>query len=160
VEILGCSIYDLGRIAYRRPQIFQYQPERLQEKVAFFLDRLDLPKDETAGIRSILDIMAMTPDIFTQSLDSNLEPKFEYLEDTVGMSRTQLRQLLVLSKEPQVLALGLESNIKRKLDYYLANSTTEIPLPIVQRIITEYPSCLRQPFDSNFKRRGDLLLTL
>jgi hypothetical protein len=152
VQTLHCSIYYLGRIAYRRPQIFQYQPFKMEEKVTYFLNKLELPHNEQ-GIQSVLDIMAMMPDVFTQSLKSNLDPKFDYLENDVGMSKAELR-ILVITK-PQVLALALESNLKRKLDYLV--NVTNIPLPVVRDIITEYPTSLRQPFDSHFKRRGDLL---
>jgi hypothetical protein len=152
LEDLNCSIYYLGRIAYRRPHIFQYQPEKMEEKVTYFLNKLELPHNEI-GIQSVLDIMALMPDIFTQSLESNLDPKFDYLENDVGMSRGELR-ILVITK-PQVLALALESNLKHKLDYLV--NVTKLALPVVRDIITEYPTSLRQPFESHFKRRGDLL---
>jgi hypothetical protein len=148
---LNCSSYYLGRIAYRRPQIFQYAPETIQEKVEYFMRKLEL--NETGPI---LDILALMPDVFTQSLTDNLEPKFDYLETTVGLSKPQLRTLILV--KPQVLALGLENNLKRKIDYLV--NTTGIPLPVVRIIITEYPTCLRQPFDSCFQARGALLLHL
>jgi hypothetical protein len=148
---LGCTTYDLGRIAYRRPKLFQYDVGALQEKVDFFCQQLEL-----AEKLPLLEMMATAPDVFTQSIAANLDPKLQYFRHELGLDAASLRSVFL--HRPQILSLRLTDNLIPKIQYLL--ETFHMNVDDVRAMITRFPQVLRESLETRIQPRCELLMQL
>lgn len=149
---LGCTTKDLGRIAYRRPKLFQYDVNNLQEKVIYFCQQLELGDDKAP----LLEMMAIAPDVFTQSVVANLDPKLQYFRRELGLDAEGLRAVVL--RRPQILSLSLEDNLMPKIQYLL--DTLQLNVDDVRRMITLFPQVLRESLETRIQPRCQLVLEL
>jgi len=158
LQSIGCEVYDIGRIAYRRPQLFQYEVESLKFKVDYFCKELDMSEGNLPGnahvSRTVLDLMATMPDVFTFSIKENIEFKFQYFREELGFNTTALRT--IFSNRPQILCLSLENNVIPKIEYLLTpikEGGAGLTIEELQRLIISFPQGLRESLNLRIQPR-------
>jgi hypothetical protein len=151
LEDLGCTLEQLGKITYRRPQLLQYDVNTIESKCKYFAEKLGLPIEGGKGKRSVVDVMALMPDVFTNSIPSNLEPKFEYLEKVLGMNQTDLQKLI--GERPQILSLSLESNLIPKVEF-LQNFMS---IDAIRQVLVAHPQGFRESLLGRIKPRVNVI---
>lgn len=173
LQSIGCDTLMLGRIAYRRPQLFQYQIETLMQRVEFFAENLGLDPgnsvsssqtnvgtgDAASTQKSVVDLMAVMPDVFSQNIPNNLEPKFRYFRNELGLSRAQLRSILV--DRPQILALSLENNLVPKIQYLTTpvnKGGAGMPSKGLRQLLVDTPQILRERLTDRIQPRCQVAL--
>jgi len=159
LQSIGCEVYDIGRIAYRRPQLLQFEVESLKSKVDYLSKQLDmsegnLPGNTTCASRTVLDVMATVPDTFTLSLQGNLDVKFRYFREDLGFNTTELQS--IFGSRPQILCLNLENNVIPKIDYLMTpieEGGAGLTIEELRRVILCHPEGVRTSLELRIKPR-------
>jgi hypothetical protein len=152
LEDLGATLQHLGKIAYRRPQLLQYNVTTIETKCKFFAEKLGLPivvqtRDNKGRTKSVVDLMALMPDVFTHSIPSNLNPKFSYLQGVIGMNQTDLQRLI--GERPQILSLSLESNWIPKVEYL----QKYMSMDGIRKVLVAHPQGFRESLSGRIQPR-------
>lgn len=165
LEDLGCTLEQLGKITYRRPQLLQYNATTIETKCKYFAEKLGLPirairtkdndgdddDDKGKKTKSIIDLMALMPDVFTHSIPSNLNPKFLYLQEVLKMNQTDLRKLI--GDRPQILSLSLESNWIPKVEFL----QEYMSMDAIRQVLVAHPQGFRESLSGRIQPRVQVI---
>lgn len=111
--------------------------------------------------RLLAQMLAINPDIFTLSIENNIEPKIRYFKESLGLATHELRYILL--KRPQVLALSLERNIIPKMNFFVLDRSKGgfgLTLTQVCAWIIQNPQILVIVLDKRIKPRVETCLQL
>ena len=97
---------DAGEIVLKYPPIFWLTPELLDSKVTFLETELDLTAVELSFL------IGSYPQVLGLSLENNLQPKVEFLRQS--LSTEELREFVLY--QPSLLAYSLENRLRPRLD--------------------------------------------
>jgi len=156
VQVGGDAVH-LGKIAYRRSEVLTYSLELLVKKVKQISVELGLPMKRTAdnGHEKIaIDVLAGMPDILTNSVEENLQPKFDFFRHEIGMSTAEMRKLF--STRPQILTLKLDGNLREKIEYF--RNDVGLSPKRLRMLLNVMPDCLRQNLENRIKPRCAVIL--
>ena len=103
--------------------------------------------------RLLAQMLAINPDILTLSIESNLQPKFDFLYKTLDISQSQARFLTL--KRPQLFSLSLENNLRPKIQYLQTYSSTKEEF---KDWMVSNPASLATVFDKRIKPRVQQLI--
>lgn len=108
-EVL-CTNERVKRICISYPNVFSHSLEKtLLPKLAFFKE-LGLKRSEVSQV-----VARFAPTLWLS--EENLKSKLDFLADSLGMHNFELR--IVVLSYPQILGLGIESNMVPKMRFFL-----------------------------------------
>ena len=150
---VGCDTLHLGKIAYRRPNVLNYNLENLRGRMEQFRDELGmaLERSHNSKEKIVADVMAGMPDIFAQSSADNLQPKFDYFRHEIGLSTAEMREIFGL--RPHILSLSLEDNIKPKIEHLQSKDGPNLSPDSLRSLLINMPDCIRQNLATNIQPR-------
>ena len=150
---VGCNTLHLGKIAYRRPNVLNYNLENLRGRMEQFRDELGmaLERSHNSKEKIVADVMAGMPDIFAQSSADNLQPKFDYFRHEIGLSTAEMREIFGL--RPHILSLSLEDNIKPKIEHLQSKDGPNLSPDSLRSLLINMPDCIRQNLATNIQPR-------
>ena len=150
---VGCNTLHLGKIAYRRPNVLNYNLENLRGRMEQFRDELGmaLERSHNSTEKIVADVMAGMPDIFAQSSADNLQPKFDYFRHEIGLSTAEMREIFGL--RPHILSLSLEDNIKPKIEHLQSKDGPNLSPDSLRSLLINMPDCIRQNLATNIQPR-------
>ena len=150
---IGCSTLHLGKIAYRRPIVLNYNLDTLRERMEQFSNELGMALERTHNSteKIVADVLAGMPDIFAQSSADNLQPKFDYFRHEIGLSTAEMREIFGL--RPHILSLSLEDNIKPKIEHLRSKDGPDLSPDSLRSLLINMPDCIRQNLATNIKPR-------
>ncbi|KAL9183832.1 hypothetical protein ACHAXT_004688 [Thalassiosira profunda] len=105
---LEFSSSELGQIVLKFPRVFSYALFRIKHVTGFL--RYELGLDG----RQVKRVLFQAPQVLGLSEDS-LKEKLDFLSDRLHLSADELGE--VFSKMPTLICLGLESNLRPKIEY-------------------------------------------
>jgi len=132
-------------------------------------DEVDIPSPSANGKllanndkrRLLAQMIAINPDILTLSIENNLAPKFDYLLETLGFTRIEMRHILL--KRPQLLSLSLDRNIVPKIKCFLDSQSDGglgLTLKELRTWMIDHPQTLLCALDTRIKPRVDSVVKL
>ena len=108
-EVL-CTNERVKRICISYPNVFSHSLEKtLLPKLTFFKE-LGLKRSEVSQV-----VARFAPTLWLS--EENLKSKLDYLAESLGMHNFELR--IVVLSYPQILGLGIESNMAPKMRFFL-----------------------------------------
>jgi hypothetical protein len=155
---IGCTAVNLGKIVYRRPSVLSFSLEIIKTKMEQFRDELGLAMSRTPGSNEkiVVDVMAALPDVFTQSAEDNLQPKFDYFRHDIGLSTEEMRDLF--SGRPHILSLSLELNLKPKIEYLRSDEGPGLSPESLREFLISLPDSIRQNLETRIRPRCNMAL--
>jgi mTERF domain-containing protein len=112
---LGLEATDVRRILYQAPQLVSLTTDTLQGKVDFLLQAAApgaTRGESTASTDILRKLIVGMPTLLYLSLENNLGPKVEYLQEQLGVEELTY----AIARLPTLLAYSLDKRIKPRLE--------------------------------------------
>jgi hypothetical protein len=106
---IGMTIKDIRKAALRNPSLLQYSLKSLRQKVEYFHNQLEIPKDKLGKL------VSTTPGIMGLSLEGNLKPSAKSFMTYVKLSPEEMGD--IVARTPQLMGMSWKSNLEPKLRY-------------------------------------------